>query len=85
MKFGLYSIKDKATDAFAPTFVSQNNATAMRSFGDLAKDPNTQINKHPSDFCLIHVGSWDDDDGTVQTEKHKTLAWAEDYHVQQDT
>lgn len=79
MKFGIYSIRDSATDVYAPPFVSHNNNTAMRSFGDLANDPQSSIKKHPSDYALIRVGTWDDDEGRVTPEEHTTLAWAGDF------
>ena len=78
MKMGMYAIRDAAIGVYKPPFVQHNNAHAMRNFGDLANDPNTEINKHPSDYCLVRVGEWDDDQGTLHPEEHHVIAWAVD-------
>lgn len=79
MKFGLYSIRDNKTDVFGTPFTSHNNGSAIRTFGDVAADPQTNINKHPEDFVLIRVGSWDDDSGQATYEPHITLSHATDF------
>ena len=80
MKFGIYSIKDTATNTYSAPFYSQNDNVARRQFSDLSQDNQTLINKHPSDFCLVKIGLWDDDQGTVENLENETLAWAGDFH-----
>lgn len=80
MKHGMFSIKDTATGTYSQPFVAQTNNLAMRQFGDLATDKTTNINKHPSDFCLVRVGEWNEDEGRLTDEENTTLAWAGDFH-----
>lgn len=58
-----YSIFDnKALQYHSPFFASTNGA-AVRSFTDAANDLNTNIGRHPSDFVLYCVGTYDDAKG----------------------
>lgn len=48
-----------------PVFVP-NIGAAIRSFGDQIKDPNAgDLNKHPEDFELWHIGEYDDATGEI--------------------
>ena len=85
MKQVLFAIRDTKLEAFAPPFVSANNNTAMRSFQEVATDQQTTIYKHPSDYSLIRIGTWDEDEGKIEQEDHTTLAWASDFHNEQIT
>jgi len=85
MKHGLFSVRDQATETYNVTFTAPTNAAAMRQFGDLAQDENTNVHKHPTDFVLYRVGSWDDDTGEVLPETLQKLAQAEDYHGEPST
>jgi len=80
MKHGLFSVRDSATETYNVTFTAPTNAAAMRQFGDLANDQSTNVNKHPKDFTLYRVGTWDDDTGEIEPETLQKLAQAEDYH-----
>lgn len=79
MKFAIYTIYDVKTDVHAAPFTSHNNNTAMRSFGDIATDPQTQLYKHPADFQLIRVGTWDDDTAELAPENLQQIASAMDF------
>ena len=85
MTFGVFSIYDAATLVYSAPFVSQTNESAMRTFGDAAKDNQTNINKHPADFSLFRVGTWDDDNGKLKPEEHFQLARGTDYHDPEST
>lgn len=79
MNSGLYSVRDSATGVYQNIFQSPTNEAAMRDFGDLARDETTSVNKHPDDYILYRVGSWDDDTGTITREEPIKLAHARDY------
>lgn len=79
MKHGVFSIKDLALGAYAAPFIQANNNVAMRAFGDLANDQKTNIYQHPSDFCLVRLGTFDDDTGKFESEDPTTLAYAADF------
>lgn len=85
MKSGLFSVRDSATQVYQNIFQAPTNQSAMRSFGDLALDPDTNVYKHPEDFILYRIGTWDDDTGTVTGEEPIKLAHAQDYHGKEST
>lgn len=58
-----YSLLDvKALQYHAPFFQS-TDATAIRALRDLVNDLNTTVGRHPSDFKLYCVGTYDDATG----------------------
>ena len=61
----LFAIKDAAVDAYGPPFNSPTIGIATRSFTDAVNEPQNQMNKHPEDFALFHLGHYDDQTGKV--------------------
>jgi len=63
---GLYAILDEKAQAFFNPTVAHQKAEAHRSFGDRIKDPNGNLYKHPSDFSLHYLGTFDPFSGQVE-------------------
>lgn len=59
----LYSIYDNKVGTYAPPFAVAHEMLALRAFINLAKDTNSQISQHPSDFNLMYLGSFNADTG----------------------
>lgn len=59
----LYSVRDKAVNAFMPPFVSPADGSAIRSFMDAVNDPKHEFGRHASDYDLYRLGDFDDVDG----------------------
>lgn len=57
----LFVIYDAKAKFYNKPFNLPNEATALRTFTDLTNDPNTDICKHPEDFTLFEIGSYDDE------------------------
>lgn len=55
----------KAQVYFTPFFVNAVGA-AIRSFGDEANKSDGPIGKHPGDYQLYEIGSYDDTTGTLK-------------------
>lgn len=77
MKLEVVSVFDRALQAFGrPVFV-QTTGQAIRSFMDECSDEKSEIAKHPEDYELFHLGSWDDGTGRwMQFEKPELLIQA---------
>lgn len=60
-------IKDTAARVFGTPFFVQAAAQAVRSLRDEvnSKDSQSDVNRHPSDFELYELGSFNDDTGVV--------------------
>lgn len=68
MKLNAYSIFDnKALQYHSPWFASTDGA-AVRSLADLVADPNTTIGRHPNDYVLYCIGTYDDALGLLMAE-----------------
>lgn len=57
----VFSIFDNAAKVYNKPFFLKNRYEAVRMFGDLVRDEQSMLSKHPQDFSLFHVGSFDDE------------------------
>lgn len=65
MKHVVMSAYDKKARAYLTPFFVTHVDVAVRTFTSAVNDPTHpgMINKHPEDFCLYHLGTFDDDTG----------------------
>jgi hypothetical protein len=70
MKLNVYSIFDKAAEAFVTPFFMQNDGLAIRAFQDNvnATDENN-ISKHPEQFTLYKIAEYDDKTGAIAVDE----------------
>lgn len=66
----IFSIYDSKTLAYLPPFFMQTKPAAIRAITDVANEPGHQFNKHPGDYTLFYLGTFDD--LTSQFEMEKT-------------
>ena len=57
----LYTIRDTVGEAIGPIVSHAADAAAVRMFGDVASDANTNVARHPADFELVCLGQVYDD------------------------
>lgn len=72
MKHNVYSIFDAAAEAYFPPFFLHTEGMAIRGFTDAVNDPESQVGKHPKDYTLFQIGTFDDNTGIItplQTNK----------------
>lgn len=74
MKLQIMSIKDRALDAFMRPFYAQTVGQGTRMFEDLINEPGSDLNKHPEDYDLYHLGEWNDHNGLTENRKDSTDA-----------
>jgi len=53
----LYVIRDVVAETIGPIMTFAADAAAIRSFGDVASDPQTNVYRHTADFELVCLGS----------------------------
>lgn len=58
-----YSLLDVKALQYNPPFFQSTDAVAIRALRDLVNDLNTTVGRHPSDFKLYCIGSYDDATG----------------------
>lgn len=63
MKLYVFTVYDSAAEVFMHPFYMQSRATAIRAFRDTIERPDHQFAKHPADFTLMEIGTYDDSTG----------------------
>ena len=58
-------VRDRAIDSFGNPFAVVALGQATRSFSDEVRNPESQISRHPDDYDLYHVGSFDTSTGKL--------------------
>lgn len=76
MRMNVYSIYDVASGAYMRPFFVQADAEAARMFSDIALDADHAIGKHPEDYSLFRVGTFDDNKAKLVGEAPECIATA---------
>lgn len=66
MLLTVFAARDLKGEAFLQPFYSINAGSAMRAFGDAVNDAQTNFNKHPEDYVLFEIGTYDDCTGLLK-------------------
>lgn len=65
MPLKMYSIYDKKAASYGTPFFMLTDGAAMRAVIDTARDPSTTLYRHPGDFTLVKICSFDEITGLV--------------------
>lgn len=65
MRTNMYCILDNVSKVFGLPFFQARPEIAKRAVSDLVNDGVSVASKHPEDFSLYCVGSFDDESGLV--------------------
>lgn len=63
MVLNAYSIFDRKALQYHPPFFAGTDGAAVRMLSDTVNDPNTSLSRHPADYVLFHIGTYDDSNG----------------------
>lgn len=70
----VYAIRDNKMASFDKPVVIENDEVAVRCFGDLmVSGGDTVYSKHPADFSIYRLGSFDDKTGKFVNDDCPTL------------
>lgn len=61
MLFTVFSIYDSAIKTWMPPIYARNNGEMIRNFSDACNASDSKLSKHPSDYSLFEIGTFDDD------------------------
>jgi len=84
MKFQAYTIYDSKEEIYCQPFFLLNEAVAIRQLSDMVNDEKTKISKHPADYSLWHLGSYEDSSATIDPLKSKKCIAYANEHVYTD-
>lgn len=70
-KLIIVAIRDRAVDAFFRPVFAPTIGVAVRSFQDEInrQDPNNELAKHPEDYDLYQLGTFDEETGRFYQEE----------------
>lgn len=75
----IYSLFDRKLKLFGQLVLDRTDFAVQRGVVDaLQSSPDTLIAKHPEDFDLYHVGSFDDETGKVEGRDFKLVCCLRD-------
>lgn len=69
----IFAVHDSAVMAYMQPFFLRARGEAIRAFEGLVNDPNTAVNKKPSDYTLFELGEFDDSKGLVTSSEPLSL------------
>lgn len=61
MIINAYVIFDTKAEIYNKPFYFLNDKIALRAAQDLIDDPQTDVHKHPEDFMMFHIGTYEDE------------------------
>jgi len=69
MLHSMFSIYDSKVGAYLPPFYMQTKPAAIRAITDTISDPNHQFAKHPEDYTLFYLGTYEDNTSKFTVEE----------------
>ncbi len=65
MESNLYVVYDEKIERYSGLHVAQTHGQAMRGFADACQDQQIRFSKHPQDYSLYFIGTYNDENGEV--------------------
>lgn len=73
MESKLYTIYDQKAEIYLPPFCFPTHGAAVRAFTETVNDPQSNIAKHPEDYNLFYIGTWDDNSALFEAASPANL------------
>ena len=84
MMLKIFTVYDTKVGAYLNPFFLRSTAEAIRSFEQICNEENHQFYKHPSDFTLFEIGTFDDTTCKIHTHAAlQSLGIAQEFKRQQ--
>lgn len=64
----VFAVYDYKAEAYLQPFTMETTGQAIRSFADAVNDPKSMWYRHPKDFVLYELGSFDEKEGVFKNE-----------------
>lgn len=65
MMIEIFSVFDSKTKIYSQPQFMLNKGVALRTWVDVANDPQSAISKHPGDYSLFKLGVFNDETGQI--------------------
>lgn len=70
----VFSLLDIKAGMYTQPFMFPSTGQAVRAVQDLAADLNTTVGRHPGDFALYQIATWNDATGRYEDMPHAHIA-----------
>jgi len=67
----IFSVLDKKAQIYNSPVCLHNIGVACRAFGELANNPDHAYGKHPGDYEIWELGTYDDSNGKIVPHQEK--------------
>lgn len=64
----VFAIYDSKVETYQKPFFMLSKGQALRAWIDLINDQQSEVSKHPEDFTLFLLGSYDENTGKFENE-----------------
>jgi hypothetical protein len=76
MKMNVYAIYDVKAAMFQRPIFATRDGEATRAFIDVLANPEHPITRHPEDYSLFRIGTYDDLEGIIEDEPNVQIITA---------
>lgn len=63
------AVKDRLADVFSQPMYFATEGQAKRAFTDAINDPQNNMSRHPDDYDMFRLGTFDDSKGKFENEE----------------
>lgn len=84
MKYKIFAVYDSKAEAYMTPFFMNKSLQAIRSFKDAIANPELPFGRHPADFTLFGIGSFNDNSAVLEAITPKSLGNALELVSQQN-
>ncbi len=78
MKLKIYTIYDTASGTYMRPFFLLSDGQATRIFNDMVADVNHDVGKHPEDYSLHRIGTFDDNKAELEPAMRECICTAQE-------
>lgn len=64
----IFCVHDRAAGAYLNPFFMASRGLALRAFSELVEDEKHAFGKHPGDYVLYEIGTWNDQEADIVLE-----------------
>lgn len=69
----MFAVYDSKAQAYLAPFPANTHGIAERMFSDLVNQQGHQFNRHPQDYTLYKIGTFETDNGTIKATEMTAL------------
>lgn len=62
----VFTVRDLKADCYMGIYLHNSTPAAIRSVLDEARNPDSMLARHPEDYVLIRLGTWDEHNGKME-------------------